>query len=197
MKLARPLFVCLVLVTWLARPGAAAEPPISKAHLSGLIAPHAFGGELSSGWVFKDVDTLSEKDAVFYLEKPERKRLFIWLTRRNDDVWSMARSKRFNMIAVAENSEGITDEQKNIAQKVFGLIEKNDTGGPQLKKQDTARGGLTVQLHNEENPEGDERGDPFRFPWKILFLVVLLAAGALAFHMLARKPEEQDSPPQE
>jgi uncharacterized protein len=94
-----------------------------------LIAPYKFGGAFKDGMKFYNLEKNDAENIVIKLSgKSNGEGMFLWLSKRDGSKTSMARSKHFNIVCIAENKQGLVGRDKQIADNLTALIRKNDGG---------------------------------------------------------------------
>jgi len=106
-----------------------------RAIIRSLISPYNFNRRFDDSWKFENDFTFTDKDIIFNLyDAKTAKRMFVWLTKRDDKIQVMGVSRSFNIVCIAENQTGLNEQQEKVAVKVISLINKNDTGSFNLKR---------------------------------------------------------------
>lgn len=168
------------------RPGQSLRDVSVKDQVETLIAPYKFKMRFDDNWTFGDIDTATDSDIVFYLKDKNSRRLFIWLTPKNDKVWRQAQSNSFNMIAAGENSDRLTLKQKETAEKIFKLIINNDKSGVSLQKKISLKtGNRTLQLSANKEKKDEETAHSINK--RIFLLLGILLAATILFKIIAGK----------
>ena len=166
-------------------------------HVRKLIHPFEFNEKFFKDWRFHHIQKYDKTDIVISLVNDDTSELlFVWLTRKDDNVPHQGQSRNFNIVCVAENAEKLNSAQKEVADKVIELTKKNDAADTALrKKMSDKKGGLSVDwdFGNKGNTEFRATNKLKNILWGIalVFLSVIILA---IIYKVIRKTARKSNP---
>jgi len=167
---------------------------IGELQVESLIKPYKIGDTYNNDWFFYQVEKIEKSDIVFSLKgrKPNR-RLFVWLTKKNDSVGPQYQTKNYNVIFASENKSALNKEQSKIAIEIIDLIRGNDNGDSFVEEKDLLEdGGFKVVLQTEG------RRKSFAFLnlniIRIIWIVLVVMLAAVFFYKLFKGNSADETP---